>query len=103
MSYNVSLQQVADFSQGFRPDQWAPIWEDFFCDWRKLVLEKIEPPSWVISDMVLAAGFAGVLFPSVARSGGINLVIYTNHLTGTDRLSVHDPRGDLPKTQDSWS
>lgn len=46
VSYSVSLRQVADFSNGFAPAQWPPIWEDFFCDWRKLVLDKIEPPSW---------------------------------------------------------
>ncbi len=103
VSYSVSLSQVADFSKGFDQTQWAPIWEDFFCDWRKLVLlDKIEPPSWVISDLVLAAGFKGVLFPSAARAGGTNLVVYTTQLTTADSLAVHDPHGDLPKTQASW-
>lgn len=102
VSYSVSLRQVADFSNGFDPAQWPPIWEDFFCDWRKLVLDKIEPPSWVISDMVLAAGFQGVLFPSAANAGGTNLVVYATQLTAADTLAVNDPHGDLPKDQASW-
>lgn len=103
VSYEVSLRQVADFSKGFDPAQWHPIWEDFFCDWRKLVLDKIEPPSWVASDMVLAAGWQGLLFPSAANHGGMNLVVYTSALGAGDVLSVNDPKGDLPKDQTSWS
>lgn len=93
----MALGQVADFSNGFDPAQWPPIWEDFFCDWRKLVLDKIEPPSWVISDMVLTAGFQGVLFPSAANAGGTNLFVYTAQLTTADTLAVNNPHGDLPK------
>lgn len=103
VSYSVSLRLVVDFSEGFKPDQWHPIWEDFFCDWRKLVLDKIEPPSWVISDMVLAAGFQGVLFPSATHPGGTNLVVYTTQLTSADTLAVNDPHGDLPRDPDSWA
>ena len=102
VSYGLSLSQVADFSNGFDPAYWHPIWEDFFCDWRKLVLDNIEPPSWVISDMVLAAGFQGVLFPSAANPDGTNLVVYTTRLTPADTLVANDPRGDLPKDQSSW-
>jgi RES domain-containing protein len=102
VSYSVSLRQVADFSSGFDPAQWHPIWEDFFCDWRKLVLDKIEPPSWVAADMVLAAGFQGVLFPSAANKGGVNLVVYTGQLGAGDELVVNDPQGDLPRDQSSW-
>ena len=102
VSYSVLLSRVADFSKGFDPTRWPPIWEEFFCDWRKLVLDRIEPPSWVISDRVLAAGFQGVLFPSAANPGGTNLVVYTARLTASDSLVANDPHGDLPKNQSSW-
>jgi hypothetical protein len=36
------------------------------------------------------------------HAGGCNWVIYTQQLEDGDKLSVHDPRGDLPKNQDSW-
>lgn len=102
VSYEVVLAQVADFRRGFDSRQWPPIWEDFFCDWRKLVLEGIEPPTWVMSDQVVAAGWKGVLFPSVARAGGTNLVVFTGLLSPDDVLSAIDPHGDLPKSQASW-
>jgi RES domain-containing protein len=57
----------------------------------------------VISDLVQAAGFKGVLFPSAISKGGINLVVYTAMLDKSDKLTAVDPGGDLPKDQSSWS
>lgn len=70
VSYQVELATVVDFSDGFSTASWEPIWEDFFCDWRKLVLSGVEPPSWVIADIVLPSSAQGVRFPSTARPRG---------------------------------
>ncbi len=103
VSYRVSVSKVADFSAGYGPD-WDPLWQDFDCDWRRLVFnDKIEPPTWVISDMVMAAGCQGILFPSIAKPGGTNLVLFHAMLTARDKLQAIDPQGDLPKTQSSWT
>jgi RES domain-containing protein len=100
----VALQPVVDFTGGYVPGQWDPLWEDFFCDWRKLAIaDCVEPPSWVLSDLVLDAGAKGVLFPSVAHPGGINLVIYSASVAPSDTLKVNDPGGDLPVDQSSWN
>jgi hypothetical protein len=56
----------------------------------------------VVSDLVLTAGAKGVLFPSVAHRGGINLVVYTARVGPEDSLRVIDPGGDLPVDQSSW-
>lgn len=61
VTYEVALSQVADFRNGFDPKPWPPIWEDFACDWRKLVPDGIKPPTWVMFDHVVAAGWKGVL------------------------------------------
>lgn len=42
------------------------------------------------------------MFPSRFSPGGVNLVLYTELLAGTDVIEVHDPAGDLPRNQDSW-
>jgi RES domain-containing protein len=102
VSYHVMLDDVADFSRGFEPAHWPSIWEDLPCDWRKLVLESIEPPSWVIADLVLAAGCQGVLFPSSVKPGGANLVVYPLRLTDLNTVAAMDPHGDLPRDQASW-
>ena len=103
VSYLVSLARVVDFSAGYT-GTWDPLWEDLLCDWRKMVFDdKVEPPSWVISDQVQAAGFNGVLFPSTISAGGVNLVVFTASLAGANRLEVVDPNHDLPRTPSSWA
>lgn len=102
VSYLVSAARVVDFSAGFHVG-WDPLWQDFDCNWRKLVFnDKVEPPTWVLSDMVMAAGCQGVLFPSLARPGGTNVVIYPAMLALQDKLEAIDPNNDLPRDQSSW-
>jgi RES domain-containing protein len=102
VSYEVSLARVVDFSAGFDKG-WDALWQEFYCDWRALRFDQgIEPPSWTLGDWVLNAGCAGLLFPSQANPGGINLVIYTEALGADDSINVYDPNGDLPTSQASW-
>lgn len=102
VSYEVSLARVVDFSAGFDKG-WEALWQEFYCDWRALRFDQgIEPPSWTLGDWVLNAGCAGLLFPSQANPGGINLVIYTEALGADDSINVYDPNGDLPTSQASW-
>ncbi len=103
VSYTVRVGPVVDFRAGFDPRQWADLWEDFCCDWRELWFnQRVEPPSWVLADEVLAAGAKGVLFASTLSPGGTNLVLYNDMLTTVDALHVNDPAGSLPKNQASW-
>lgn len=102
VSYSISLDRVADFTGGYE-SSWPAIWKDFFCDWRKIRFnEDVEPPSWLIGDLVLEANCAGILFDSAALPGGRNLVLYTDQLPEHGTLIVNDPRGDLPQDQSSW-
>lgn len=64
--------------------------------------QRIEPPSWVIGDAVVAGGAKGILFPSQLSDGGTNLVLYPEALADTDSIVVYDPGQALPKNQDSW-
>ncbi len=103
VSYQVALSQVVDFTSGYGPS-WDPLWEEFGCDWRRMVFnDKIEPPTWVLSDMAQAAGGKGILFPSAAKPGGTNLVVFNAMVQVGDQLTALDPQGDLPKDQSSWT
>jgi RES domain-containing protein len=104
VSYRVSAAPVVDFRGGYQPAQWSALWEEFFCDWRKLWFNQhIEPPSGVLADEAIAAGAKGILFPSRLAPGGVNLVLYTELLGAADAIEVHDPASALPKNQDSWT
>lgn len=100
-SYKVAVDPVVDFRGGFT-GAWDALWQDFYCDWRRLYFnEGIEPPTWIIGDMVLAAGGKGIMFTSVI-TGGTNLVLYNDALADSDSIAVHDPNHALPKNQNSW-
>lgn len=100
-SYQLHVESVVDFREGFS-SEWEPLWQDFFCDWRKMhFYEGIEPPSWVLGDKVIAAGAKGILFKSTI-TGGTNIVLYNDALTSVDAITVHDPHQALPKNQSSW-
>ncbi len=104
VSYQLTVDAVADFRAPFDASHWGPIWEDFYCDWRELWFnQRIEPPSWIIGDEVIAAGGKGILFPSRFSETGINLVLYSETLGVADSLMVFDPGAALPKNQDSWA
>jgi RES domain-containing protein len=101
VSYSLNSGPLVDLSSGV-DDNWDPLWHDFYCDWRALHFDKdVEPPSWVLGDIALAAGAKGILFPSVLVAG-TNLVLYTEQLDANDRLTVYDPDGGLPRNQRSW-
>jgi RES domain-containing protein len=103
VSYTVRAQPLVDFRGGYEPEHWSELWEEFQCDWRELWFnQRVEPPSWVLADEVIAAGAKGILFASRLAPGGVNLVLYTELLTADDTLQVQDPAGELPKNQDSW-
>jgi RES domain-containing protein len=95
VSYRVMVGPVVDFRNGFS-NAWDALWQDFYCDWRKLVFnDGIEPPSWVLGDQVLATGAKDILFKSII-TGGTNVVLYNDALTGSDIIDAYDPNHVLP-------
>jgi hypothetical protein len=44
VSYKIDVDQVVDFRGGFT-EAWEPLWQDFYCDWRRMYFnENMEPP-----------------------------------------------------------
>lgn len=104
VTYQVTLETIVDFRNGYDASTWDPIWEDFACDWRELWFnQRIEPPSWVIGDEVMAGGASGILFRSRLVEGGTNLVVYPAMVAGNDAVTIFYPGQALPKNQDSWA
>lgn len=99
-SYSVDGLRVADLSVGYDSKNWSPLWIQHAVDWRAIVfnLGKI-PPTWFMADQVVAAGLDGIVFPSKANPGGLNLVVYSSSSWPASQLAVHDPMHVLPKVK----
>ena len=70
-SYTAALRDLVDLRQLHHGAAWDELWHDWREDLRHLKFERhIEPPTWVLADMVLAHGYTGILFPSQAHEGG---------------------------------
>lgn len=97
-TFFVNELRVADFSAGFDSQRWPSLWADFAVDWRAEWFDKsVEPPTWYMADDVVAEGLDGILFPSQARPGGTNLVIYRSSQRSEEQLRVYDPNNALKK------
>ena len=102
-TYLVTADPIVDFTGGYVAGTWLPIWEQAYCDWKRLAnLDRVEPPSWTIGDLVRNAGAAGLLYRSVRKPEEICLVLYPD-MQSAFTAPVHDPDNHLPRDQSSWS
>ena len=83
--------------------EWDPLWSDWHTPWREMLVNgMVEPPSWLLADLVRAEGVPGVIFPSMTAPGGHNLVLFLDMLSIRDVLTLQDPAGLLPRDDSSW-
>jgi RES domain-containing protein len=93
------VARVVDLTQ-FRPDDgyWDGLWAQWDTDWRDLLFQQhIEPPTWLLGDMAIAAGHHGILFPSVVHPGGNNVVLFPSTFGRDASLICLDPDRRLPQ------
>ena len=103
-AYTASMKDIVDLRQLHHGAPWDELWHDWSSDWRQLAFDlHVEPPSWVLGDIVRSAGHAGIVFPSVANPGGSNIVIYPDQLPPGQPLQVFDADHRLPRDQASWA
>ena len=103
VAYRVCLGSVVDFRSGFDPAHWTSEWQDLTCNWREdALLHRVDPPSRDLADFAISKGHRGILYPSQLVVGGVNLVVFLDHLKDGDAISVHDPDNSLPSDASSW-
>lgn len=101
-TFFVNSLNFADLSAGYDPARWPVLWASYTADWRNLWFDKkIVPPTWDMADEVLALGLDGIIFPSQALHGGVNLVVYDSSSRAASELDVYDPDGNLAKIRPS--
>jgi hypothetical protein len=66
-------------------------------------LEGVEPPTWVIGDIVRDAGYPGILYRSARDAEGVCLVLFPGMQERSGFMArAHDPAGRLPRDGSSW-
>ncbi|MPZ20160.1 MAG: RES domain-containing protein [Luteitalea sp.] len=102
-SYKVTVSSVVDVRQLHKGPPWDPLWLDWPTDWRHFAFDlHIEPPSWVLGDIVRRAGHGGIVFPSLASPGGTNVALFPDLFSASDLIEAYDLEHRLPKDQSSW-
>lgn len=93
VTFLVNASRIVDFSAGYDAENWPEIWREVHCNWKGLAfLENIEPPTWVIGDLVRDAGYPGILYPSARDPSGTCLVLFPELASTTGfRATAHDP------------
>lgn len=74
VSYRADLPALADVR--LLDASWDALWADWTDDWRKALVNKVEPVSWVLGDLLREAAIPGVIFPSMAQPGGVNVALF---------------------------
>jgi RES domain-containing protein len=101
-TYRVTAEAVVDFTGGYDPERWSPIWAEAYGNWKGMAfLENVEPPSWVIGDLVREAGYPGIFYHSTRNPAHRCLVLFPD-LADRFRAPVYDPEGRLPRNAESW-
>lgn len=104
VTFLVTAKNVVDFTSGYDPAHWTPIWAEALGNWKGMAfLEGVEPPSWVIGDIVRDAGYPGILYRSARQMDGVCLVLFPDvQLASGFVARAHDPSDALPRDDSSW-
>lgn len=104
VTFLVTAKNVVDFSGGYDAAHWTPIWAEAHSNWKGMaLLEGVEPPSWVIGDIVRDAGYPGILYRSARQRDGVCLVLFPDVQPQSGFTArPHDPRRSLPRDDSSW-
>ncbi|WP_285446979.1 RES family NAD+ phosphorylase [Xanthomonas sp. fls2-241-TYG-148] len=100
VSYRADLPALADVR--LLDASWDALWADWTDDWRKALVNKVEPVSWVLGDLLREAAIPGVIFASMAQPGGVNVALFLDMLQPEQVLHVLDD-GRLPRDGRSWA
>ena len=102
VTYRVTAEAVVDFTGGYQEERWSPIWAEAYGNWKGMAfLENVEPPSWVIGDLVRQAGYPGILY-ACARDPAHRCLVLFPDLADRFRAPAYDPEGRLPRNAQSW-
>ncbi len=104
-AYEVDCEDVLDLTD---PAALAANWidpADLACPWKDFSTSGIKPPSWEITQRLVAAGTAGAIVPSFAKgavAADVNVVFWDWAPDPPHQVRVVDNDERLPKDPSSW-
>jgi RES domain-containing protein len=104
-AYEVNCEDVLDLTDAATLSAHGINSADLACPWKDLSTRGIRPPSWEITDRLVAAGTAGVVVPSYAKgavAADVNVVFWDWAPNPPHQVRVVDNDGRLPKDASSW-
>jgi RES domain-containing protein len=104
-AYEVDCEDVLDLTDAVTLTAHGVTPADLTCPWKDLSTRGIKPPSWKVTEHLIAAGTAGVIVPSFARGAGsadINAVFWHWAPAPPHQVRVIDDDRRLPKDARSW-
>ena len=104
-AYEVDCEDVLDLTDPASCAAHGISPEDLACPWKDLSTRGIRPPSWSLTERLVAAGTAGAIVPSFAKgavSADINAVFWAWAGVPPHRVQVIDDDRRLPTDGRSW-
>ena len=104
-AYEVDCEDVLDLTDPATRAAHGIVVADLACPWKDLSTRGIIPPSWSVTERLVAAGAAGVIVPSFARGAGsadINVVFWDWAAVPPHQVRVIDDDQRLPRDAGSW-
>jgi RES domain-containing protein len=104
-AYEVNCDDMADLVDPAALAAHGVTQTDLACAWKDLASRGIKPPSWTITERLVAAGMAGVIVPSFAKgavAADINVVFWDWAPGPPHQVRVIDDDQRLPRDARSW-
>lgn len=103
--YEVDCADVVDLTARNTIDALGIDPGELACPWEDMADRGETPPTWQLSDRLIADGAAGIIIPSFADHAGPddrNLVLWNWGMNLPHKVCVVDDHGRLPKDDRSW-
>jgi RES domain-containing protein len=104
-AYEVDCEDILDLTDAATLAAYKIAQDDLACAWKDLSTRGIRPPSWAITQRLVAAGIAGIIVPSFAKgavAADVNVVFWDWAPNPPHQLRVIDDDQRLPRDASSW-
>lgn len=93
---DVEAEHIADLTDGRGGAADPEVVAALSANWARIAdVERGTPPSWTLTERLIAAGAQGALAPSAQQRGGTNLVLWRWGDAGGAEVRLIDPEGAL--------